>query len=303
MDGVLSSSVEVMSLPRGVYLFTVKSAVPSLAGLDGKMVLPGLHVGLCPGGSRETVEFVSAPGASDFWLYKPDDVMVVRVLSDSLPLLLTSVRVDQTAPLAVEVQRLGESGQPLVAQEPLSANTFEESKRRSLRTQVIAHVQNRGDLTFIDEAWAGLLNQRLWIEAFEIVPRERLQPDQIEYKALDAAGGETPWIKGGETCGTRGLGVPLLGFAVRLSPTATVAPFDVEYVGKFVSGQTVGPVKNGAPIFSSSRGDPLECIHLSIVPTVSEIGSEASPETARTAAKAKRRKSGPRFGVFREDAA
>ena len=47
--GEILSFVEVINLPRGVYMFTVRSAVPSLTGLDGRIVLPGLHVGLCPG--------------------------------------------------------------------------------------------------------------------------------------------------------------------------------------------------------------------------------------------------------------
>jgi len=302
MSGILSF-VEVMNLPRGVYMFTVRSAVPSLVGLDGQIVLPGLHVGLCPGATSESVEFVSNPGTSGFWLYKPDDLMVVRVLSDSFPFLLTSVRLEQTAPLDIEVRRVDESSDDQAAPPSvLPPNAFEEPKARGLRTQVIAHVQNRGDLTFLDEAWAGLVNQRLWIEAFEIVPRERLRPEDIEYKALDAAGGETPWIKGGETCGTRGLGVPLLGFAVRLSPEANPRKFDIEYVGRFVSGKTVGPAKNGEPIFSSTRGDPIECLHVAIIPVMSEGASAIVPDPVRTAPKHKRRKLGPKFGVFRESA-
>ena len=300
--GEILSFVEVMNLPRGVYMFTVRSAVPSLTGLDGRIVLPGLHVGLCPGATPESVEFVSAPGALGFWLYKSDDVMVVRILSDSLPLLLTSVRLDQTAPLAIEIQRVGEPNDANQAVPVLTPNTLKEPKARGLRKQVIAHIQNRGDLTFLDEVWAGLINQGLWIEAFEIVPRERLRPEHIEYKALDAAGGETPWIKGGETCGTRGLGVPLLGFAVRLSPEADPGKFEIEYVGRFVSGKSVGPARNGEPIFSGRRGDPLECIHIAIVPVMTESASATVPDPVRTAPKHKRRKLGPKFGAFREDA-
>ena len=302
MDGKLSSDVEVLSLPRGIYLFSVRSAVPSSAGLDGQVVLPGLHVGLCPGGSPESVEFVSAPSSSGFWLYKPDDAIVVRILSDTLPFLLTSIRLDKTAPLEIEIQRLDESNQSELASEVHPGNNLEEPKRRGLRTQIITHVQNRGDLTFLDETWAGLVNQRLWIEAFEIVPRERLQPEDIEYKALDAAGAETPWIKGGETCGTRGLGVPLLGFAVRSSPGAGPRKFDLEYFGRFLSGQTIGPARNGAPVFSSRRGDPLECIHLAIVPATSESAPASVPDPIKTASEPKRRSLGAKFGIFREDA-
>jgi hypothetical protein len=187
-----------------------------------------------------------------------------------------------------------------VASEDFAASKLDEAKRRGLRTQVIVHVQNRGDLTFLDETWAGLVNQRLWIEAFEIVPRERLQPEHIEYKALDAAGAETPWMKGGETCGTRGLGVPLLGFAVRLSPEAGPRKFDVEYFARFVSGQTVGPARDGTPIYSSNRGDPLESIHVAIVSATSGYASAIVPDLVRTAAKPKLRSSRAKFGVFRE---
>ncbi len=252
------------------------------------------------GPRQNSVEFESAPNSSGFWLYKRDDVVLVRIHSDFCPLLITSIRLDEAAPLEVEIRRLGESSQSQATPTIVSGD-HENLKREGLRTQIIAHIQNRGDLTFLEEIWAGLPAQRLWIEAFEIVPREQLPPEHIEYKALDAAGGETPWIFGGEMCGTRGLGVPLLGFAVRLSLQAESGNFDLEYFGRFVSGQIVGPVKNGAPLLSPTRGDPLECIYLAIIPRSPGHGNVVAPKAHEMVAKPKRRKLGANFGVFREN--
>jgi hypothetical protein len=226
--------------------------------------------------------------------------MLVRIHIESCPLLITSIQLDEAAPLEVEIQRLGKSTQSQATQAIVSGD-HEKLKREGLRTQIIAHIQNRGDLTFLEEIWAGLPAQRLWIEAFEIVPREQIPPEHIEYKALDAAGGETPWIIGGEMCGARGLGVPLLGFAVRLSVEAESRNFDVEYFGRFVSGQVVGPVRNGAPLLSPARGDPLECIYLAIIPRAPKRANVVTPPAEEAGAKPKRRKLGAIFGVFREN--
>ncbi len=76
-----------------------------------------------------------------------------------------------------------------------------------------AHIQNRGDLEFTQSQWANADGERFWIESFSILPLAVLSPDQIEYQALTATGVQTPWISNGASCGTRGIGVPLTGFA------------------------------------------------------------------------------------------
>ena len=65
-------------------------------------------------------------------------------------------------------------------------------------------------------------------------------------------------------CGTKGLSVPLVGFAVRLKPSPMAAAYDCEYSGYFKSGVTVGALHNGAPCRSTVANDPLEGIQVRI---------------------------------------
>jgi len=248
------------------------------------MVLPGLHVGLCPGQAPDGIEFDSAPGATGFWLCKATDIGRVNISVESAPLLILSVQSDQTTPLDVEIERtdLGAAGGSF-------DNAVVDGLRTGLRTQVTAHIQNRGDLTFLEEPWCGLVGEQLWIEAFEIVPREKIKPEHIEYKALDAAGTETPWVKGGWVCGSRGLGIPLIGFALRLDPTSDVTGYEVEYTCRFISGHVAGPARNGEPVFSPQPNDPIEAFHIAIIQSESAAGEP--PKRKRAAAKSSKPKS------------
>jgi hypothetical protein len=66
-------------------------------------------------------------------------------------------------------------------------------------------------------------------------------------------------------CGTKGMSVPLVGFAVRLKSGAATAAYDCEYSGYFQSRVTVGPLRNGAPCRSTVANDPLEGIQVRLV--------------------------------------
>ena len=119
-------------------------------------------------------------------------------------------------------------------------------------------------MSFTDAPWAGRVAPGLWIESFGVRPLELLAAQYIEYKALTGSGFETPWLSDDKMCGTKGMAVPLVGFAVRLKGTAG-AEYDCEYSGFFQSGATVGPLRNGAPCRSTVANDPLEGIQVRLV--------------------------------------
>jgi hypothetical protein len=165
-----------------------------------------------------------------------------------------------------------------------------------LRTEIVAHVRHRGDLAFVDADWAGRVAPGLWIEAFTVRPLEGIDAADIECKGLTRTGIETPWTAGGTLCGTRGMSVALIGFAVRLKPGSKAA-YDCEYSGHFQSGTVVGPLRNGAPCRSTVPNDPLEGIQLRII---------ARPTDKKAATEEPRRGAppvGPRFSKFREEIA
>jgi hypothetical protein len=157
--------------------------------------------------------------------------------------------------------------------------------------QIRAHIRSRGDMSFTDTSWAGRVAPGLWIESFGVRPLELLAAQDIEYKALTGSGFETPWLSDDKMCGTKGMAVPLVGFAVRLKGPAG-AEYDCEYSGYFQSGATVGPLRNGAPCRSTVANDPLEGIQVRLVRrSQARTGAGDFSAPAKSAAPRTRRRS------------
>jgi len=145
---------------------------------------------------------------------------------------------------------------------------------------------------------------------------EGISPDAIEYKAITATGVETPWVSGGASCGTRGIGVPITGFALRLKPQADLRQLTCEYGAVCLSGATIGPVRNGVPCYSTDSADPIAGLWVTISgeigpsdkvaavapgkPEIAKSQAQPSGAAAKSSVKSKKAKIGPRFSVFRE---
>jgi hypothetical protein len=178
-------------------------------------------------------------------------------------------------------------------------------------------------MTFHEAQWAGLPEQGLWIESIAISPREEISPSMIEYKAITATGVESPWVTDGASCGTRGIGVPITGFALRMRPQAGAPQLSCEYGAICMSGTMIGPVRSGAPCSSSDMADPITAIWISIsgktgvAATATEVTGRSTQRPAKQTearkraatqpdtiteppAKGRKSKIGPRFSVFRE---
>jgi hypothetical protein len=105
-----------------------------------------------------------------------------------------------------------------------------------------------------------------------------------------------------QVCGTKGMSVPLVGFALRLKPSAATSAYDCEYSGYYRSGVTVGPLRNGAPCRSTVANDPLEGIQIRIVKraktaagiSAKAVATPAKGELPGPGAKA------PTFGRYRD---
>ncbi|HEV2362724.1 MAG TPA: hypothetical protein VGS12_00850 [Caulobacteraceae bacterium] len=303
----LQSTVQVLTLTRGLYLVSVTSAAPRKIGDDAELVLPAIHVGPGPGATQQ-IELMTGPRNNSPWLCEPRDMVIVKVTKGPANLLLTSLRGQDMPNMEVEVQRLEPRGRaavdvaaaapaPATAPAPPRAAAPEASGDAPVRIDL--HLQNRGDVSFTDAFWAGELGERLAIEAFAITPLERVAAEDIEYKALMENGVETEWASGGEGCGSRGQGVALIGFAVRLKGAAAGA-FDCEYRGSFSSGKIVGPVRNGAPCHADDNSK-LEAIQLQISERAAQL---PLPRRTPAAARASENKPvGPRFSVFRDERA
>lgn len=313
----LGASVQVLPLPQGFYMFSVVSSPTNADTTTSRLQLPAVHVALAPGVSASGVEFMGGSRSNGSWLFARGDLLVVRVTDPAAVLIITSVRTPGEEALAIRVEKLGGdialSGSTLIAEsdgrsltriaaEGALAAAAEAADADQIGLQINAHIRTRGDSTFSGKSWAGRLGTGLWIEAFSIAPLEGLGVHDIEYKGLTSSGFETPWLSAGASCGTRGMSVPLIGFAVRLKPGPNTANYECEYSGSFQSGATVGPMRLGAPCRSTMNSDPLEGMNIRITrrKSVSPLAPTVKPDLGTKAPKAG---AGPSFGRLREEAA
>ena len=315
----LGASVQVLPLPQGFYMFSVVASPGTVDTTTSRLQLPAVHVAVAPGVSATGVEFMGGSRSNGTWLFAKGELLLVRVTDPAAVLILTSVRTPGEDALAIRIEKLGSeialSGSTLIAETDgrlltrggnspaLAADDAAPPAVTGgqLNLQISTHIRTRGDTTFTGSGWAGRLGPGLWIEAFSITPLEGLSAHDIEYKGLTSSGFETPWLSAGASCGTRGMSVPLIGFAVRLKPGPNTAEYDCEYSGTFQSGATVGPMRLGAPCRSTMNSDPLEgmSVRISRKKTSSILSGASSAELQPTPVKPS---TGPSFGKVREEA-
>jgi GT2 family glycosyltransferase/glycosyltransferase involved in cell wall biosynthesis len=252
----LEASAKILTLPVGVYSFSVQGGAQVISS-DG-LALPALQLGLAPMKSSGTVEFLAGAGTWDRWLTSASDTFIVRISGANVALLLTSVRLPTSSVLTINVQKIDTPPEPSEQSSQAAAGALGISP-----VQVMAHIENFGDIYFNDGR-VGFSGQKLRIEAFAILSVSQLAPDLIEYCGVMADGYQTPWLSNQVLCGSRGRGMGLLGFAIRLKPQIS-GRYDCRYTGKFVSGTSVGSLKDGELCRSPVPDDPLEAIDIEIV--------------------------------------
>ena len=297
-DIPITGSVEVITLPKGAYRFAVKAGAPARVTGAGNLAVPAIHIGIGPGLSAQAAKLEPKKRGNGAWLCEPGDTLVAKILGVSAALVLTSVRAPGGQALSIEVERLDakRAAEPVMLSRDAAVAPTVASDGTSLRAEIVTHVRQRGDMSFVDAEWAGRVAPGLWIEAFTVKPLEAIDTADIECKGLTRTGIETPWVAGGTLCGTRGMSVALIGFAARLRAGAG-AGYDCEYSGYFQSGTTVGPLRNGAPCRSTVPNDPLEGIRLRIVARPSKDAAATEPQRRAPP------RVGPRFSKFREEIA
>jgi GT2 family glycosyltransferase len=290
-EEAMSASVQVLPLPSGLYLFSVTAASAAPASASGQLSLPAVHIGLGPGVRSDQVEFIAGPNTHGAWLFAQGDLLVTKVNGSGATLIMTSVRAPGGEVLSIKVERLDARADAIPAPQapstdvglqptPISAPKHpgvlpaKEARKPDatfagsdllLPVQIAAHIRTRGDMTFAEVPWAGRVAPGLWIESFSVRPTKLFGAQDVEYKGLTGSGFETPWLSDDKMCGTKGMAVPLVGFAVRLKPSSATVGYECEYSGYFQSGVTVGPLRNGAPCRSTVANDPLEGIQVRLL--------------------------------------
>ena len=268
----LRASASMMRLEAGLYCVLV---APSPAA-DAHTGLPGLRITPAPGpaGRPEAVEVRTI--AADGWMSGFGDAALVRVTGGPALVMVTIYQaadaMGETAPnLQIMPLLTGASGAPSpVAKLPgASAGVLPAPGVAPPRVKldIIAHIQGRGDIGAVFGEWLGEAGSGKWIEGFGVAPSNGVDLADIEYQVVLGRGWLSPWVEGGQFCGSRGMALPILGLRVRLRGEAAKL-FELRYSGSFVDGSSVGPVDAGEAC-ESDELSPVEALMIELTPKVS----------------------------------
>lgn len=128
---------------------------------------------------------------------------------------------------------------------------------------VSAHVQRMGDVTVRSGDWIGVPDSKTWVEGIQLNIKNHIQPDDIEYQAVLGKGWMSPWYKGNQFCGSRGMALPLCGLRVKLSGKAA-KKYHIRMSATFIDGTKIGPVEDDS-ILSAESVAPLEAIRFELI--------------------------------------
>jgi hypothetical protein len=219
-----------------------------------EMTLPAILITVPRSGTGDAVELIGAR-AGGAWIDAAGGMVIMRAPAAGGHVLLTSYSPpgETAIPLDFEFQPVDPAAMTLAA-----------PGGPALRAEIVLHIEREGDRQFTTSGWAGRLGSRRRIEALAVRPLEAISGGEVEYKVYGAGGRETPWVSDGRLCGTRGQGLPLIGFAVRLAPHLRNR-FDVIYRGAFFASGPAPAARNGEACLAPLRDDPLEAVEIRIV--------------------------------------
>jgi hypothetical protein len=285
----LRASASLMRLDPGLYCILL---APSPAANE-QTGLPGLRITHAPGpaGRPDLVDIATI--SADGWMSGFGDAALVRVTANPAFVMVTIYQDPNTgADSAPNLQILplitGATGHP---RPPALTNQaggapLPQPNPPAPRTAVdiIGHIQTRGDVGAVFGEWLGEPGSGKWIEGIGIAPSNGVDLADIEYQVVLGRGWLSPWVEGGQFCGSRGMALPILGLRVRLRGAAAET-FELRYSASFIDGTQVGPVAAGAACEAETL-TPVEAIKIELAP----IGSLASASSdAKAARKPKKR--------------
>ncbi len=265
----LRVSAHLMTLDPGLFCIVCN---PSKAA-NVATGLPGVRVSLPPGVASNPAAVSISSFRDDGWLTPFGDAALVRVGAVRAQVLITVYQAmeaaEGTAP-NIQVLRLGDAAAPDVAA-PAAAAVAPVAAEAPRYMDIVAHIQGRGDVGGMIGERLGVTGSRQWIEGFAVAPTKGVGVSDIEYQAVLGQDWLSPWVDGGQFCGSRGMALPLLGLRLRLRGEAA-ENFDCTYEASFVDGTAVGPVKAGEACQSESLA-ALESLLITIVPHGEAAGS------------------------------
>lgn len=251
----LKVSGHLMALDAGLYCIVAQRSAAAGAASG----LPAVRISPAPGPAGRPEAVTVRAFRDDGLLGADGDAALVRIEGGAAKVLVTVYQAPGATDAAprLQVMRLSE-GAPGAASLVQAAPAEGPQGKR----EVLAHVQARGDVAVPLGAWMGEKGSRRWIEGFAIAP-DGTPPADIEYQAVLGKGWLSPWVEGGQFCGSRGMALPVLGLRVRLrNELARTSQLRLE--ASFIDGTSVGPVGDGE-VCESPELAALEAFRLELV--------------------------------------
>jgi hypothetical protein len=247
------AEAQLLRVEPGLHNLTI-AAFGETARRFAGVALPAVFVTVPDLGADGAIELIGTRG-NGAWIDADGGTVTLRATAAGGHILLTKYCAPDgpTATLGIELR-------------PADAATSVPAAAGGppLRAEIVLHIEREGDRQFTAGGWAGRLGSRRRIEALAVRPLEAISHGEVEYKVYGAGGRETPWVSDGRLCGTRGQGLPLTGFAIRLAPHLRNG-FDVIYRGAFFASGPAPAARNGEACFAPLRDDPLEAVEINIV--------------------------------------
>ena len=293
-------SGHLMRLEAGLFCLF---AAPDTPPPDPATGLPGVRLSPPPGACGLPCRVAIGGLRGDGWIGGEDAAALVRVTGGPAHVLVTVYQAKGAVlpPPRLQVLRLAGPPEPWSAPpEPTPEPVPEPAPRPALEAVVeaapqavagavppavpepsaepeathaepeaMAHVYGRGDVGAALGEWVGEPGGQRWIEGFAIAPRDGVRPGDLEYQAVLGQGWLSPWVEGGQFCGSRGMSLPILGLRVRLRGAAAER-YDAAVTATFLDGGTVGPVLDGAVCESGSLA-PLEAFRVVLQPRAAPV--------------------------------
>jgi Clostridial hydrophobic W len=288
----LKVSGHLMTLDNGLYCIV---QTPSRAS-DAATGFPGVRISLPPGPASRPEAVSITTFRPDGWLAGGGDAALVRVVGGPAHVLVTiyqSPAAKDGAP-NLQVTRLLEpaaAGVPAPAAPAQPAHVPAATPERAPAVrEMVAHIQERGDVGAMFGEWLGEKGSKRWVEGFGLAPVGPVTSKDIEYQAVLGRGWLSPWVEGGQFCGSRGMALPILGLRVRLKGEAA-EKFELSYSATFIDGAAAGPVAEGEPCEAESLA-AVEAFQIVLRPK-SGAAMPADAQVPASAAKAKAAKPKP----------
>lgn len=254
----LVASVQVMNFAPGVYTVDI-APQPVLIGQEG-LAVPCVRLDrLSRGGTAPATAFVSALSDNEFIVPGGPSAFVRVAGADTVPVLMTVYRLDNTPSPEIRVRLFGQEA----AMPPPHAVQANEMGEATVQARLLVHIEGVGDRFVKMGEWAGERGSGRAIEGFSLHVATPLTAADVEFQAALGLEWDTPWFQPDEFCGSRGMALPLIGVRVRTRGEAashTVCRAWASFVGH---GER-GPFVQGA--LCACDGAPIEALRIEFGP-------------------------------------